>query len=210
MERLEEILRCPSCAFQIRGHPTQYFTRRTVLCPMCRAEAPLTEEDRLRLKRLKTGGGGLSSDLPPPASRSPRPGGTHSGPLRRPGGRGSAQPAQPGAFSPSSRRHPRYPARLAAWWAAQGGGQGLPAETVNVSSAGLLLVLEGSPAPGSGIHVRVETPFGTIESEGRVAWVQREIGQEKAGVTLTQLQRFGDRLRWERLIGQLAQQGAHA
>jgi len=55
----------------------------------------------------------------------------------------------------------------------------------------------------------VETPFGSVESEGRIAWIQREIDQEKAGIVLTQLHSPGDRLRWERLIGGLATQGAH-
>ncbi len=206
---MEDILRCPSCGFQIRGHPNQYFTRRTVLCPMCRAEAPLTEEDRLRLKRLATERAGRSSDPPPLAAGSPRPGRSHPRTLRRHGERSGPRPAQPGAFSPSSRRHPRYPARLAAWWAAQRGAQGLPAETVNISSAGLLLLLDGPPTPGTGIHVRVETPFGLVGAEGRIAWIQREIDQEKAGIAFTQLQSPGDRLRWERLIGGLATQGAH-
>ena len=79
-----------------------------------------------------------------------------------------------------------------------------------MSSAGLLLVLDGPPAPGSGIHVRVETPFGEVESQGCIAWIQREVDQEKAGIALTQLHSLGDRLRWERLIGQLAAQGADA
>ena len=52
MALLEEILRCPSCGFRIRGYPAQYLSRRTVLCPLCRGETPLSLEDRVRLKRL--------------------------------------------------------------------------------------------------------------------------------------------------------------
>lgn len=52
MARLEEILRCASFGFRIRGYPAQHLSRRTVLCPMCRAEVPLSLEDRIRLKRL--------------------------------------------------------------------------------------------------------------------------------------------------------------
>lgn len=47
-----EILRCPGCGFRIRGFPAQYLNRRTVECPQCRLEIPLSIEDRLRLKRL--------------------------------------------------------------------------------------------------------------------------------------------------------------
>ena len=47
-----EILRCPECGFRIRGFPAQYLNRRTVECPQCRREIPLSIEDRLRLKRL--------------------------------------------------------------------------------------------------------------------------------------------------------------
>jgi DNA-directed RNA polymerase subunit RPC12/RpoP len=47
-----EILRCPGCGFRIRGFPAQYLNRRTVECPQCRREIPLSIEDRLRLKRL--------------------------------------------------------------------------------------------------------------------------------------------------------------
>jgi hypothetical protein len=56
MEPLEEILRCPHCGFRIRGYPAQHLSRRTVLCPLCRAEVPLSMEDRIRLKRLATAG----------------------------------------------------------------------------------------------------------------------------------------------------------
>lgn len=55
---MEEILRCPHCGFRIRGHPAQYLSRRTVQCPLCRAEVPLSLEDRVRLKRLAAGGAG--------------------------------------------------------------------------------------------------------------------------------------------------------
>lgn len=58
MGRLEEILRCPSCGFRIRGYPVQYMSRRAVSCPLCRAEAPLSLEDRVRLKRLAAAGAG--------------------------------------------------------------------------------------------------------------------------------------------------------
>lgn len=86
--------------------------------------------------------------------------------------------------------------------------RGLPAETVNISSAGLLLLLEEPPTPGTDIHLLVETPFGSVEGEGRIAWTQRQVDNDKAGIALTQLHRLGDRLRWERLIGQLDAQGA--
>ncbi|HEV8664026.1 MAG TPA: PilZ domain-containing protein [Candidatus Methylomirabilis sp.] len=205
---MEEILRCPSCGFQIRGHPTQYFTRRTVVCPMCRAEAPLTEEDRLRLRRLTAEGAAPRADRPPPGPGSPPPRRSPPRTLRRQELVGGGPP-QAGAFSPSSRRHPRYTTCLPAWWAERRGAQGLPAETVNISSAGLLLILEEPPTPGSDIHVRVETPFGSVEGGGRIAWIQKTVDNDRAGITLTQLHRHGDRLRWERLIGQLAVQGAH-
>lgn len=204
---MEEILRCPSCGFQIRGHPTQYLTRRTVLCPMCRAEGPLTEEDRIRLRRLTAGGAAPGSDPPSLGSGAPRPPRSASRRLRRQEPVGS-RPAQPGAFSPSSRRHPRYPACLPAWWAARRGVRGLPAETVNISSAGLLLLLEEPPTPGTDIHLLVETPFGSVEGEGRIAWIERKVDNDRAGIALTQLHRLGDRLRWERLIVRLDAQGA--
>lgn len=61
MARLEEILRCPSCGVRIRGYPAHYLSRRAVVCPVCRAEAPLSVEDRLRLKRLAAGGAGSAT-----------------------------------------------------------------------------------------------------------------------------------------------------
>lgn len=44
--------------------------------------------------------------------------------------------AQIGAFPPCNRRHPRSPARLAAWWDCPEGDHAVPATTVNVSSMG--------------------------------------------------------------------------
>ncbi len=117
---------------------------------------------------------------------------------------------QTGAFPPCNRRHPRYPARLPAWWAAQRGAQGTPAETLNVSSMGLLLALTEPPPPGTGIWVWVETPFGLIGAEGRISWAHGEAQASRAGVALTALRAPGDLLRWERLIGQLAARVAHA
>jgi hypothetical protein len=118
--------------------------------------------------------------------------------------------AQTGAFPPCNRRHPRYATRLPAWWAAERGAQGLPAETVNVSSAGLLLALEQPPPPGTGIWVWVETPFGLVGAEGRVAWIDGETEARRAGISLTSLRAPDDLLLWERLIGQLAGRVAHA
>lgn len=122
----------------------------------------------------------------------------------------SALYAETGAFPPCNRRHPRYPACLPAWWAARQGAQGLPAETVNVSSTGLLLALERPPTPGTHIQVWVETPLGQVGGEGRIAWREREAEASRAGVALTQLHGISDRLRWERLIGHLAARVAHA
>jgi hypothetical protein len=63
---MEDILRCLHCGFRIRGYPAQYLSRRTVLCPLCRGETPLSLEDRIRLKRLAGAGagpgGGRSTD----------------------------------------------------------------------------------------------------------------------------------------------------
>ena len=75
---------------------------------------------------------------------------------------------------------------------------------------GLLLLLEQPPAPGTGIQVRVETPFGLVKAEGRIAWTEGEAEDRRAGVALKRLHSSGDRLRWERLIGQLAERVAHA
>ena len=202
MALLEEILRCPSCGFLIRGSPSQYLTRRAVLCPMCRAEVPLTGEDRLRLKRLAAKGAGPDAAAPPPGPAHPPRGGDEPG-TRRP--RAAAPRSRPGGVPPSTtRRPPRFPARLAAWWAAQRGAQRLPAETVNVSSTGLLLVLADLPAPGTSIQVRVETPFGLVKGEGCIAWTEGKGEERRAGVALTQLHGPDDRVRWESLIGQLA------
>lgn len=118
--------------------------------------------------------------------------------------------SQTGAFPPCNRRHPRYPARLPAWWAAHRGAQGTPAETLNVSSMGLLLALTEPPPPGTGIWIWVETPFGLIGAEGRIRWAHGEAQASRAGVALSSLRAPGDLLRWERLIGQLARHVAHA
>jgi len=115
-----------------------------------------------------------------------------------------------GAFPPCNRRHPRYPARLPAWWAAQRGAQGSPAETVNVSSKGLLLALPEPPLPDTGLWIWLETPFGLVGVEGRICWAHGEGQASRAGVALTALRAPGDLLRWERLIGQLAERVAHA
>lgn len=275
MARLAEILRCPHCGFQVRGYPAQYLPRRTVLCPMCRGETPLSAEDRLRLKRLEAAGRGSGSGdggaprprrgtftlgpwLPfPPLDWTQVPEGpgvyalaeqqatilaiagtrtlretlqdlaadpplplrdlaTHlwieatAEPVRRRGGLIAALFAHTGAFPPCNRRHPRYPVRLPAWWARQGLTERLPAETLNVSTAGLLLTLEHPPDPGADILVRVETPFGLVAAEGRIAWTGGEDAARRAGVALTRLRGSDDRVRWERLIGRLAERVAHA
>lgn len=118
--------------------------------------------------------------------------------------------AQTGAFPPCNRRHPRYPAQLRAWWRTRGGWKRLPAETVDVSSVGVQLVLEKPPAPGAGGHLRVETPLGWIKALGRVAWTGRQAEAHRAGIALTRLQGADDRHRWDRLIGELAARVAHA
>jgi len=118
--------------------------------------------------------------------------------------------ARTGVFPPCSRHHPRYPARLPAWWAVPRVGQGLPAETVNLSGAGLLLALGQRPGPGAAIRVRVETPFGLVEAEGRIVWTKGEGEAHRAGIALTRFSSAGDRARWERLIGRLAEQVPHA
>jgi hypothetical protein len=118
--------------------------------------------------------------------------------------------AQTGAFPPCNRRHPRYPARLPAWWTALEGGQALPAETVNVSSMGLRLALPEGPAPGTRIQILVETPFGLVKGEGRIAWTRAEAQGRHAGIGLSRLQDTGDRVRWDSLIAQLADRVGHA
>ena len=45
---MEEFLRCPHCGFRIQGFPAQDLSRRTVLCPVCRAETPLGADNRRR------------------------------------------------------------------------------------------------------------------------------------------------------------------
>lgn len=108
------------------------------------------------------------------------------------------------------RRHPRYAAELPAWWAAERGAQGSPTQTVNISSAGLLLALVAPPPPGGGIWVWVETPFGLIGADGRICWTQGDGRASVAGIAFTALRACGDLLLWERLIGQLAARVAHA
>ena len=268
-----EILRCMSCGFQIRGYPAQYLARRTVSCPMCRAEFPLSAEDRLRLTRLEAEGpaperrearapgpkrGPLTLDpwLPfPPQDWTQVPAGpgvyalaTREGgilaitatrtlrrtlhdlaadpslplrdlatrlwveatgePAQRRSGLVAAFFAQTGVFPPYSRRHPRYPARLPAWCAPQAVRERLVAETLNVSSAGLLLSLEEPMAPGAGITVEIETPFGLVGGEGHIAWMGETSEVLRAGVALERLRTATDQARWTRLIGRLGQQVA--
>ena len=120
--------------------------------------------------------------------------------------------ARTGAFPPCNRRHPRFPARLPAWTRPPGGGAGpqrLPAETVNVSHAGLMLALPEALAPGTALGLQVETPFGLVEAEGRLAWAEARPRETWAGVTLQRLQTAEDALRWERLIQSLAERVIH-
>lgn len=63
-----------SCGFQIRGYPAQYLARRTVSCPMCRAEFPLSAEDRQRLTQLE-------AETPAPKRREARAPESKRGPL---------------------------------------------------------------------------------------------------------------------------------
>lgn len=67
MPILEEILRCAYCGFRIRGYPAQYVSRRTVPCPICRGETPLSLEDRVRLARLTAA---ARAEEPAPGSRA--------------------------------------------------------------------------------------------------------------------------------------------
>jgi hypothetical protein len=77
-----------------------------------------------------------------------------------------------------------------------------------VSSTGLLLVLADLPAPGTSIQIRVETPFGLVKGEGCIAWTERNGEERRVGVTLTHLHGPDDQVRWEWLLGQLAEQVA--
>ncbi|MCI0369834.1 MAG: PilZ domain-containing protein, partial [candidate division NC10 bacterium] len=114
---------------------------------------------------------------------------------------------------PCNRRHPRFPARLPAWIQHPGGEAGLQrlaAETVNVSHAGLTLALPEAPAPGTALDLQVETPFGLVEAEGRLAWTEVQPHRTWAGVTLQRLQTAQDALRWEQFIGSLEERVIHS
>jgi hypothetical protein len=120
--------------------------------------------------------------------------------------------ARTGAFPPCNRRHPHFPARLPVWIQHPGGEAGLQrlaAETVNVSHAGLRLALPEAPAPGTVLDLQVETPFGLVETEGRIAWTEVRPPHTWAGVTLLRLQTAQDALRWERFIGSLVERIIH-
>jgi len=120
--------------------------------------------------------------------------------------------ARTGAFPPCNRRHPRFPARLRAWTRPPAEGArrpGVAAETVNVSHAGLMLALPEAPAPGASVALRVETPFGVVEGEGRLAWTETRPRRMWAGVILQRLETAQDALRWEQLIGNLAERVIH-
>ena len=121
--------------------------------------------------------------------------------------------ARTGAFPPCNRRHPRFPARLPVWTHLPGAGAGperVPAaETVNVSHAGLMLALSEPAAAGTSLGFQVETPFGLVEGEGRLAWAEAQPHRTWAGVTLQRLQTAQDALRWEQFIGCLAERVLH-
>jgi len=115
--------------------------------------------------------------------------------------------ARTGAFPPCNRRYPRFPAHLVAWTRYPIGRAGqpqAPAETLNVSRAGLMLALSEAPPPGAMLGVQVETPFGVVQGEGRLAWTEAKPDGLWGGVTLRRLRTAQDALRWERLVGSLA------
>ena len=117
-----------------------------------------------------------------------------------------------GAFPPCNRRHPRFAARLPAWIQHPGEEawlQRLAVETVNVSHTGLTLALPEAAAPGATFGLQVETPFGLVEAEGRIAWTEVRPHHTWAGVTLQHLQTAQDALRWERFIGSLVERIIH-
>lgn len=136
----------------------------------------------------------------------------HSEPNRRRAELVAGLRARTGAFPPCNRRHPRFPARLRAWTRPPAEGArrpGVAAETVNVSHAGLMLALPEAPAPGASVALRVETPFGVVEGEGRLAWTETRPQRMWAGVILQRLETAQDALRWEQLIGNLAERVIH-
>lgn len=118
-----------------------------------------------------------------------------------------------GAFPPCNRRHPRFPVRLPAWTRHPAGRperEPAPAQTVNVSHAGLLLALPEAPSAGTTLGLGVETPFGLVQGEGRLAWTESRPRGIWAGVILQRLETALDALRWERLIASLAERVIHA
>jgi hypothetical protein len=129
-------------------------------------------------------------------------------PAQRRAGLVAAFFAKTGIFPPYSRRHPRYPARLPAWCAPQALHERLVVETLNVSSGGLLLSLAEPMAPGAGITVEIETPFGLVGGNGHIAWTGGSGEVRRAGVALEHLRTPTDQARWTRLIGRLGQQVA--
>jgi hypothetical protein len=120
--------------------------------------------------------------------------------------------ARTGAFPPCNRRYPRFPARLAAWTrhpTPRAGQPQAPAETLNVSRAGLMLALSEAPPPGTLLSLEVETPFGVVQGEGRLAWIATNPDGVCGGVTLRRLRTAQDALRWERLVGSLTDLVVH-
>lgn len=120
--------------------------------------------------------------------------------------------ARTGAFPPCNRRHPRFPIRLPAWTQHPAGAPArgtAPAHTVNVSHAGLMLALSEAPAPGATLALRVQTPFGLVRGEGRLAWMVSRAREIRAGVTLQRLETPQDAQRWDRFIGSLADRVIH-
>lgn len=121
--------------------------------------------------------------------------------------------ASTGAFPPCNRRHPRFSVRLPAWTrhpAGRPGREPAPAHTVNVSHAGLMLALPEAPSAGTTLGLGVETPFGLVQGEGRLAWTESRPRGIWAGVILQRLETALDALRWERLIASLAERVIHA
>lgn len=136
----------------------------------------------------------------------------HSDPNRRRTELIETHRARTGAFPPCNRRYPRFPAHLVAWTRHPIGRPGqhqAPAETLNVSRAGLMLSLSEAPGPGALLGLQVETPFGVVEGEGRLAWRAVKSDGFFGGVTLRRLRTAQDALRWEQLVASLAELVVH-